>query len=73
MPVDWLVKTMQARGLEVFTQKFSRTLPFPDENKERYVSVQLSTYKVLVLCANSFFFLLFRLQNVFNSVSVHIP
>lgn len=36
--MDWLVKTMQARGLEVFTQSFSRTLPFPDENKERYVS-----------------------------------
>lgn len=40
MPVDWLVKTMQARGLEVFTQRFSRTLPFPDENKERYVSLR---------------------------------
>lgn len=39
MPVDWLVKTMQDRGLEVFTQRFSRTLPFPDENKERYVSL----------------------------------
>lgn len=38
MPVSWLVKTMQAQGLEVFTQTFSRTLPFPDENKERYVS-----------------------------------
>lgn len=38
MPVDWLVKTMQARGLEVYTQRFTRTLPFPDENKERYVS-----------------------------------
>ena len=41
MPVDWLVKTMQARGLEVYTQQFSRTLPFPDENTERYVSVHL--------------------------------
>ncbi len=38
MPVEWLVKSMQARGLEVFTQSFSRKLPFPDENKERYVS-----------------------------------
>lgn len=56
MPVDWLVKTMQARGLEVFTQTFSRTLPFPDENKERYVSVRLNTYKVLVLGARSFYF-----------------
>lgn len=40
MPVEWLVKTMQDRGLEVFTQRFSRTLPFPDENKERYVSCE---------------------------------
>ena len=38
--MDWLVKTMQAQGLEVFTQSFTRTLPFPDENKERYVSVR---------------------------------
>ncbi|TSR16016.1 Glycosylphosphatidylinositol anchor attachment 1 protein [Bagarius yarrelli] len=37
IPVDWLVKTMQDRGLEVFTQSFSRTLPFPDENKERFI------------------------------------
>lgn len=36
--MDWLVKTMQSRGLEVFTQRFSRRLPFPDEDKERYVS-----------------------------------
>lgn len=40
MPVDWLVKTMQNRGLEVFTQRFSRKLPFPDENKERFVSCE---------------------------------
>ena len=39
MPVDWLVRTMQARGLEVYTQRFSRKLPFPDEDKERYVSI----------------------------------
>ena len=36
--MDWLVRTMQARGLEVYTQRFSRKLPFPDEDKERYVS-----------------------------------
>lgn len=42
MPVDWLVRTMQSRGLEVFTQRFSRKLPFPDENKERYVSIRCS-------------------------------
>lgn len=46
MPVDWLVKTMQARGLEVFTQSFSRTLPFPDENKERYVSLLQEPFNI---------------------------
>lgn len=51
MPVDWLVKTMQARGLEVYTQRFSRTLPFPDENKERYVSaffIGFTVYETIV-------------------------
>uniref|UniRef100_A0A671XYI5 GPI-anchor transamidase component GPAA1 n=1 Tax=Sparus aurata TaxID=8175 RepID=A0A671XYI5_SPAAU len=47
MPVDWLVKTMQARGLEVFTQTFSRTLPFPDENKERYMVKGTNVYGIL--------------------------
>ncbi|KAM4556851.1 glycosylphosphatidylinositol anchor attachment 1 protein isoform 1-T1 [Fundulus diaphanus] len=47
MPVDWLVKTMQARGLEVFTQSFSRTLPFPDENKERYIVKGTNVYGIL--------------------------
>uniref|UniRef100_A0A3B3I309 GPI-anchor transamidase component GPAA1 n=1 Tax=Oryzias latipes TaxID=8090 RepID=A0A3B3I309_ORYLA len=47
MPVDWLVKTMQARGLEVFTQSFSRTLPFPDENTERYVVKGTNVYGIL--------------------------
>uniref|UniRef100_A0A672YTB6 GPI-anchor transamidase component GPAA1 n=1 Tax=Sphaeramia orbicularis TaxID=375764 RepID=A0A672YTB6_9TELE len=47
MPVDWLVKTMQSRGLEVFTQKFSRTLPFPDENKERYMVKGTNVYGIL--------------------------
>lgn len=47
MPVDWLVKTMQSRGLEVFTQKFSRTLPFPDENKERYMVRGTNVYGIL--------------------------
>uniref|UniRef100_A0A4W6D590 GPI-anchor transamidase component GPAA1 n=1 Tax=Lates calcarifer TaxID=8187 RepID=A0A4W6D590_LATCA len=47
MPVDWLVKTMQARGLEVFTQSFSRTLPFPDENKERYMVKGTNVYGIL--------------------------
>nr|XP_020451262.1 glycosylphosphatidylinositol anchor attachment 1 protein isoform X3 [Monopterus albus] len=47
MPVDWLVKTMQAQGLEVFTQSFSRTLPFPDENKERYFVKGTNVYGIL--------------------------
>ncbi|KAI5622206.1 glycosylphosphatidylinositol anchor attachment 1 protein [Silurus asotus] len=47
MPVDWLVKTMQARGLEVFTQSFSRTLPFPDENKERFMVRGTNVYGIL--------------------------
>ncbi|XP_051984750.1 glycosylphosphatidylinositol anchor attachment 1 protein [Xyrauchen texanus] len=47
MPVEWLVKTMQARGLEVFTQSFSRTLPFPDENKERYMVRGTNVYGIL--------------------------
>uniref|UniRef100_A0AAQ5YS43 GPI-anchor transamidase component GPAA1 n=1 Tax=Amphiprion ocellaris TaxID=80972 RepID=A0AAQ5YS43_AMPOC len=47
MPVEWLVKTMQARGLEVYTQRFSRTLPFPDENKERYMVKGTNVYGIL--------------------------
>ncbi|XP_072566924.1 glycosylphosphatidylinositol anchor attachment 1 protein [Paramormyrops kingsleyae] len=47
MPVDWLVKAMQAKGLEVFTQSFSRTLPFPDENKERYMVRGTNVYGIL--------------------------
>lgn len=58
MPVDWLVKTMQDRGLEVFTQRFSRTLPFPDENKERYVSCE--NRNILIF----FFFFYTSLANI---------
>uniref|UniRef100_A0AAY4AI58 GPI-anchor transamidase component GPAA1 n=1 Tax=Denticeps clupeoides TaxID=299321 RepID=A0AAY4AI58_9TELE len=47
MPVDWLVKTMQSRGLEVYTQSFSRRLPFPDENKERYMVRGTNVYGIL--------------------------
>ncbi|XP_061776527.1 glycosylphosphatidylinositol anchor attachment 1 protein [Nerophis ophidion] len=47
MPVNWLVKTMQDRGLEVFTQTFSRTLPFPDENKERFMVKGTNVYGIL--------------------------
>ncbi|XP_009469627.1 PREDICTED: glycosylphosphatidylinositol anchor attachment 1 protein [Nipponia nippon] len=37
MPVAWLEKTMWNLGLEVHRQPFSRTLPFPDETRERYL------------------------------------
>uniref|UniRef100_A0A3B5AKW7 GPI-anchor transamidase component GPAA1 n=1 Tax=Stegastes partitus TaxID=144197 RepID=A0A3B5AKW7_9TELE len=47
MPVEWLVKTMQARGMEVYTQRFSRTLPFPDEDKERYLVKGTNVYGIL--------------------------
>lgn len=33
----WLERTMRSVGLEVYTQSFSRKLPFPDETRERYV------------------------------------
>uniref|UniRef100_K7GE62 Uncharacterized protein n=1 Tax=Pelodiscus sinensis TaxID=13735 RepID=K7GE62_PELSI len=39
IPVAWLEKTMWNLGLEVYKQPFSRTLPFPDETRERYVRV----------------------------------
>lgn len=37
----WLEKTMWNLGLEVHRQPFSRTLPFPDETRERYVCTGL--------------------------------
>lgn len=37
LPVVWLERTMRSVGLEVYTQSFSRKLPFPDEIHERYV------------------------------------
>uniref|UniRef100_A0A994J6V5 Glycosylphosphatidylinositol anchor attachment 1 n=1 Tax=Homo sapiens TaxID=9606 RepID=A0A994J6V5_HUMAN len=37
LPVAWLERTMRSVGLEVYTQSFSRKLPFPDETHERYV------------------------------------
>ncbi|XP_077374945.1 GPI-anchor transamidase component GPAA1 isoform X2 [Festucalex cinctus] len=46
MPVDWLVETMKARGLEVYTQTFSRKLPFPDENKERFMVKGTNVYGI---------------------------
>uniref|UniRef100_A0A4W5MSZ9 Glycosylphosphatidylinositol anchor attachment 1 n=1 Tax=Hucho hucho TaxID=62062 RepID=A0A4W5MSZ9_9TELE len=47
MPVDWLVYTMQSRGLELFTQSFTCKLPFPDENKERYMVHGTNIYGIL--------------------------
>ncbi|XP_015209660.1 glycosylphosphatidylinositol anchor attachment 1 protein [Lepisosteus oculatus] len=47
MPVEWLVQAMQSRGLEVYTQTFSRTLPFPDESKERYMVKGTNVYGIL--------------------------
>lgn len=41
MPVAWLEKTMWHLGLEVHKQPFARTLPFPDEARERYVRTRL--------------------------------
>jgi hypothetical protein len=37
LPVAWLERSMRSVGLEVYTQSFSRKLPFPDETHERYV------------------------------------
>lgn len=37
LPAAWLERTMRAVGLEVHAQRFARTLPFPDEARERYV------------------------------------
>ncbi|XP_049603949.1 glycosylphosphatidylinositol anchor attachment 1 protein isoform X1 [Syngnathus scovelli] len=47
MPVNWLVKAMRDRGLEVYTQTFSHTLPFPDENKERFMVKGTNVYGIL--------------------------
>uniref|UniRef100_A0AAA9TVA3 Glycosylphosphatidylinositol anchor attachment 1 n=1 Tax=Bos taurus TaxID=9913 RepID=A0AAA9TVA3_BOVIN len=40
LPVAWLERTMRSVGLEVYTQSFSRKLPFPDETHERYTFCQ---------------------------------
>uniref|UniRef100_UPI00398F3A1A glycosylphosphatidylinositol anchor attachment 1 protein n=1 Tax=Pristiophorus japonicus TaxID=55135 RepID=UPI00398F3A1A len=47
MPVDWLVKTMTGLGLETHTQTFTRTLPFPDEIRERYMVKGTNVYGIL--------------------------
>ncbi|XP_067323304.1 glycosylphosphatidylinositol anchor attachment 1 protein [Anolis sagrei] len=47
MPVAWLEKTMWNLGLEVYKQTFSRTLPFPDELRERYMVKGTNVYGIL--------------------------
>ncbi|XP_053571948.1 glycosylphosphatidylinositol anchor attachment 1 protein [Bombina bombina] len=46
-PVAWLERTMRSVGLEVYTQSFSRTLPFPDESTERYMVKGTNVYGIL--------------------------
>ncbi|NXL54196.1 GPAA1 protein, partial [Podilymbus podiceps] len=47
MPVAWLEKTMWSLGLEVHKQPFARTLPFPDEARERYMVKGTNVYGIL--------------------------
>ncbi|KAM6455334.1 glycosylphosphatidylinositol anchor attachment 1 protein isoform 2-T2 [Liasis olivaceus] len=47
LPVAWLERTMRSLGLEVHAQTFSRTLPFPDEARERYVVKGTNVYGIL--------------------------
>ncbi|XP_051468038.1 LOW QUALITY PROTEIN: glycosylphosphatidylinositol anchor attachment 1 protein [Apus apus] len=47
MPVAWLEKTMWSLGLEVHRQPFARTLPFPDETRERYMVRGTNVYGIL--------------------------
>ncbi|XP_040847576.1 glycosylphosphatidylinositol anchor attachment 1 protein isoform X3 [Ochotona curzoniae] len=47
LPVAWLERTMRAMGLEVYTQRFSPKLPFPDELHERYLVSGTNVYGIL--------------------------
>uniref|UniRef100_A0A5F4W915 GPI-anchor transamidase component GPAA1 n=1 Tax=Callithrix jacchus TaxID=9483 RepID=A0A5F4W915_CALJA len=47
LPVAWLERTMRSVGLEVYTQSFSRKLPFPDETHERYMVSGTNVYGIL--------------------------
>ncbi|XP_058035054.1 glycosylphosphatidylinositol anchor attachment 1 protein [Ahaetulla prasina] len=47
LPVAWLEKSLRALGLEVHAQSFSRTLPFPDEARERYTVKGTNVYGIL--------------------------
>ncbi|KAI6075519.1 Glycosylphosphatidylinositol anchor attachment 1 protein [Aix galericulata] len=47
IPVAWLERTMWGLGLEVYKQPFARTLPFPDESRERYMVKGTNVYGIL--------------------------
>ncbi|NWU98759.1 GPAA1 protein, partial [Upupa epops] len=47
MPVVWLEQTLWSLGLEAHRQPFARTLPFPDENRERYMVRGTNVYGIL--------------------------
>ncbi|XP_070248223.1 glycosylphosphatidylinositol anchor attachment 1 protein isoform X1 [Myotis yumanensis] len=47
LPAAWLERTMRSVGLEVYTQSFSRKLPFPDETHERYMVSGTNVYGIL--------------------------
>ncbi|XP_032773077.1 glycosylphosphatidylinositol anchor attachment 1 protein isoform X1 [Rattus rattus] len=47
LPVAWLERAMRSVGLEVYTQSFSRKLPFPDETHERYMVSGTNVYGIL--------------------------
>ncbi|KAE8599868.1 hypothetical protein XENTR_v10017373 [Xenopus tropicalis] len=46
-PVAWLERTMRGLGLEVYSQSFVRTLPFPDETTERFMVKGTNVYGIL--------------------------
>ncbi|XP_069737832.1 glycosylphosphatidylinositol anchor attachment 1 protein isoform X2 [Phaenicophaeus curvirostris] len=47
LPVAWLEQTMWSLGLEVHQQNFSRTLPFPDEARERFLVSGTNVYGIV--------------------------
>ncbi|XP_056341828.1 glycosylphosphatidylinositol anchor attachment 1 protein [Oenanthe melanoleuca] len=47
LPVSWLTRSMFQLGLEVHSQRFARTLPFPDETHERYLVRGTNVFGVL--------------------------
>ncbi|NXN95214.1 GPAA1 protein, partial [Rhinopomastus cyanomelas] len=47
MPVAWLEQTLWLLGLEAHRQPFARTLPFPDESRERFMVRGTNVYGIL--------------------------